>query len=152
MKIGTQKLKYTVETILYENHIINGRRRIANEIVDTIMELIGGDMNLEWNLGHGFPQDLEKVVRELERGLGLNMPRDTDAAETYRWIKEQAQNGRPVSKFIVWALDVDASHPCCHPDLFVADNPETQPALSFSAHPVYTPSPPIRRSWSNAGV
>lgn len=104
MKIGTQKLRYAVENILYENHVIKGRRRIANEIVDEFEKLMGDDMNIEWNMGHGFPQDLESIVRKLERGLGLTLPRDTDAAETYRWLKEQEQNGRPVSKFIEWAL------------------------------------------------
>lgn len=103
MKIGTQKLKYTVENILYENHIINGRRRIANEIVDTIMEMIGDDMNLEFNLGHGFPPELESIVRKLERGLGLMLKRDEDSIEVYKFIKEQEQNGRSVDKFIQWA-------------------------------------------------
>jgi hypothetical protein len=107
MKVGTQTLVYKVENILYENHVKNGRRRIANEIVDEIMSLIGGEVNTEWNIGHGFPQDLEAVVRKFERGLGLTMPRDTDAAETYRWIKEQEQNGRPIKKFIEWAISVE---------------------------------------------
>lgn len=104
MKYGTQKLVYQVENILYENHIRNGRRRIANEIVDTIMELLEADMNKDWNMGHNFPTELETTVRKLERGLGINLMRDDNAIEVYRWIKEQDEKGKSIQKFIEWAL------------------------------------------------
>lgn len=103
MKIGTQKLVYTVENILYENHVKNGRRRIANEIVEAIMELIGEDMNKVWNAAHNFPVELEPIVRRLEKGLSMMLKRDEISAEVYRWLIEQEQEGRKIEKWIEWA-------------------------------------------------
>jgi hypothetical protein len=102
MKVGTQKLIYEVEDVLYRNHVTSGKRRIAKEIVERVMELIGDDMSKkDWNQYHGFPQDLEPVVRQLERGLGVVMMRDEKAIETYKWLAEKG--AEKIKMFINWA-------------------------------------------------
>ena len=103
MKTGTQQLVYKVENILYENHVKNGRRRIAHEIVDEIMRLIGDEMKNDWNLAHAFPKELEPIVRKMEKEFGINMMRDEEAIEVYRWITEQEKEGKPLARFIEWA-------------------------------------------------
>jgi hypothetical protein len=104
MKIGTQKLKYKVESILYENHVRTGRRRIAGEIVDAIMEIMGDDMSKkDWNLFHSFPQELEPVVLQLRQGFNFEPKRDEIAIETYTWLKEQGKE--KLAAFIRWATD-----------------------------------------------
>lgn len=106
MKAGTKKLQYDIEGILYDHHVTGSRRRIAKAIVDAVTAWVGDDdMNREWNIGHGFPEALEPIVRKLEEGLGLRMKRDDGAAKVYEWVAEQEKNGHPMSKFIAWATD-----------------------------------------------
>lgn len=102
MTSGTQKLVYKVEDILYQNHIRSGKRRIAREIVDAVMELMGDDMSKrDFDLAHNFPLELNPIVRQLESGLGVVMMRDENAVEVYRWLAEQGKD--KISKFIQWA-------------------------------------------------
>lgn len=102
MSQGTQKLVYTVENILYENHIKNGRRRIAREIVEAVEEWMGDDMSRkDFDLAHGFPSDLNPIVKQLESGLGIVMMRDDAAIELYKWLAEQGRE--KIGKFIQWA-------------------------------------------------
>lgn len=104
MKIGTQQLKYKVENILYENHVKSGRRRIAGEIVDTIIELMGDDMSKrEWDAAHNFPHDLEPVVMQIRKGFNFEPKRDDLAIDIYKWLKEQGRE--KLDAFIRWATE-----------------------------------------------
>jgi 2,4-dienoyl-CoA reductase-like NADH-dependent reductase (Old Yellow Enzyme family) len=104
MTQGTQKLVYIVENILYENHIRSGRRRIAREIVDAVTEWIGDDMSKkDWDLYHGFPSELEPIVRQLRSGFGFEPMKDENAQEVYRWLAEQGKD--KISRFIKWATE-----------------------------------------------
>lgn len=104
MKIGTQQLKYKVENILFENHVKSGRRRIAGEIVDMLMEFMEDDMSKkDWNMVHGFPQDLESVVLQIRKGMNFEPKRDELAIEIYKWLKDQGREKLDV--FIRWATE-----------------------------------------------
>jgi hypothetical protein len=105
--INRQKLIYDVENILYQAHYMSGRRRVAKEIVNTIMDYVDGEImkaNKDWNLYHDFPQHLEPLVRRIEKGLHFELfPRTDEAAKVYEWILEQEREGRKLETWIAWA-------------------------------------------------
>lgn len=112
MKINREKLEYDVENILYLAHFGNGRRKVSKEIVAYIMDKvdaeIGGDVTKSWDMFHDFPEELNGVVRRLEKGLMLNMfPKDENAKAVYRWILEQEQEGRKLETWTKWAMHPD---------------------------------------------
>lgn len=104
--VGTEKIKRMILKAL-KNHGASFKRTrygvFADELANEIYGLIGGEMNLEWNSVHGFPNELEPLVRKLERGLGLRMKRDERAVEVYQWIREQGDER--LKAFIKWATD-----------------------------------------------
>lgn len=106
MNINREKLEYDVENILYEAHFGSGRRKVAKRIVRHIMDQVdGGDMNKQWNIAHDFAPELEKVARRLETGLALNLfKRTPEAAEVYKWILSEEEQGRDLDKFMKWAM------------------------------------------------
>jgi hypothetical protein len=59
----------------------------------------------EWNLVHNFPQDLEPIIRQLNKGFNFQMKRDDEAIEVYRWLAEQGKD--KIKQFILWATDVE---------------------------------------------
>ena len=81
-----------------------GRNKFSKDLAKQIYGLLEADMDARWNSAHDFPQELEPVIRKLQKGLGMNLMRDETAVEVYRWIKEQDEAGKPIEKFIEWAL------------------------------------------------
>lgn len=107
MKTGYEEIKQLIydQLVRANANLPIGRNKFSKDLAKKIYELLEPEMNAEWNNAHGFPQELEQIVRKLENGLGLRMKRDERAAEVYKWIIEQEKNGRSVGKFIAWAVD-----------------------------------------------
>lgn len=106
MNLNREKLIWDVEDILYRNHFGSGRKRVAKEIVNHIMDKVD-DMNKQWNLAHDFPVELEKAVRRFERELGILLKRTPEARKSYEYILEQEQQGRKFERFAKWANNPD---------------------------------------------
>ena len=103
MKTGTQTIIYKIEDVLFHNHI-KSKRRIARQIWEAIEPLIGDDMSKkDFDLAYNFPQELNPIVQQLERGLGVSMMKDEKAIEVYRWLAEQGRE--KIKVFIGWATD-----------------------------------------------
>ncbi len=110
MKTGTEQIKRLIMSKLGDHNAVLrgiGYGKFAGELANEIFELIGGDMDASWNTGHGFPQELEGIVRILEKGLGIILSRKPETIETYQWIKEQNEKGRSVKRFIEWATGAE---------------------------------------------
>jgi len=108
MIVGTEKIKRLIMNKLDVYHAVlrgGGYGKFASELTEEIYELIGDDMNSEWGLAHNFPPELEKVAKKLESGLNINLMRNEKAIEVYSWILEQEKIGKPISKFIEWAMN-----------------------------------------------
>jgi hypothetical protein len=108
MKTGTQQIKYKITDALKKyKAVLNGIKHgpFADELTAEIFELIGGDMNADWNMRHAFPVELEPFVRKIERGLGINLMRDEKSIEVYEWLQEQDREGHTIARWIEWAKD-----------------------------------------------
>lgn len=106
MNTGTEEIKHKILQALRKHKaVLRGIKygEFADELSETIYGLIGDDMNLDWNMRHGFTPELEKVARKLERGLGIMLKRDEDSVEVYQWLAAQDEAGQPISKWIEWA-------------------------------------------------
>lgn len=131
MKINREKLEYDVENILYEAHFGGGRRKVAKRIVRHIMDQVDGEesVNKSWNLAHDFAPELEQVARRLEVGLAQNLFKRTPAAaEVYKWILEQEEEGNELDKFIKWAMSEERIRYVgkyrARPENIIADYPQ----------------------------
>lgn len=102
---------YDIQKIIYQNAIsakYPGASKFAKDTAKLVWAMIEerqGDMSKrDWNMIHGVPDDLEKLIKRLERTLGgYTFKRDEKSLEVYRWVQEQPEE--KLKAFIVWATD-----------------------------------------------
>lgn len=108
MKTGTEQIKRLILGALKKSNArLDGVKygAFADALAGEIYALIGDEMSKrDWNMIHGVPDDLEKLIRRLERVLGgYTFKRDEKSLEVYRWVQEQPEE--KLKAFIVWATD-----------------------------------------------
>jgi len=100
---GTDDIAYELFKALSDAGIKISRDKFKKIVREKLNEMDEGGTpvnNKQWNVAYDFPADLEPIIQNLEKGLGIrNMMRDERAIETYRWIAQQ----EGLDKFIEWA-------------------------------------------------
>jgi hypothetical protein len=106
---------YDVESILYEAHFMHGRRKVAKDIVNMIMDYVdsqnGGAMNQDMKVearARGVSEQSIKLSERIGKALGFDvMPLTPAACEVYEWVAEQEAKGQKIETFAAWAKGKD---------------------------------------------
>lgn len=108
MKIGVQDIRNVIYDQWKRAGYKGGMRpgQFAQDTAEMIYELLRSDMEQQrdYSQPYTFPADLLPICERLKNGLKLGeLKRNEKAAEVYRWLKEQEENGKSLDTFIAWA-------------------------------------------------
>jgi len=83
--------------------------KFAKDTAKLQMEFIREQMVMDafWEAAHDFPENLDSLLKRLEKGLGYNFGRDLNARIIATWLEKQEKEGQSIERFCEWATAPD---------------------------------------------